>query len=601
MLVEAIVVAALAAFYLGFEDGKFSLKRTVRIYGMGFAVCSFAMVGVLWLIKPAFVGILGGWYRVAAGPIALFSVVILNALLLSEEKSREYIIQLLKIAFVFAVAIYLLLTPVFYSEDLYNIPKVKVYSNTSQDEVFTPIDTEHIRLVDQKMAYYLANKVIGKTANENKGNTSGVVENLGSQFEVREDDFHIQKVNGHLWWVAPLQFRGFWKWQNAKYSPGFVMVDAENPQAEPQLHLGYKMKYLPSAYWGKELHRYVYQKGYKRIRLEDFTLEVTDDLQPRYVLSLTEPTVLNSGYDVKGILVVNPENGEIKEYSIESVPEWVDRVVPERIARDYLTWYGKYKNGWWNSVLSQRDINVPTSIESEEGGYTTDLWLIYGSNKEPYWYTGMTSPSTTDQSLTSIALVSLKTGKIYQYKISGLNEQAAIDAVNSDVSLYSNWHASVPIPYNIYGQVTYVVPISAQTQRGEIFKEVAFVDISNAHIERDANKAKVLTKYKAYLFSKGKRVEITSVSSRKTINGTVKRIADVSIGGTSSFRVLLNNCDVIFAVDPILMPEIAVTSVGDNVSISYYDTEDAVVAVDSFDNLDVNVRTSRKIKKTVGT
>ena len=82
------------------------------------------------------------------------------------------------------------------------------------------------------------------------------------------------------------------------------------------------------------------------------------------------------------------------------------------------------------------------------------------------------------------------------------------------------------------------------------------------------------------------------------LKGTVKRITEISIDGSSSFRVLLDNCDVIFAVDPLLVPEITVTSVGDNVSISYYDTQDAVAAVDKFDNLDIDVRV--RVSKNVG-
>ena len=579
MILEAIVVAVIAAFYIGFEDGKFSVIKTAKWYGIGFVITAMLTGLLLWLLKPAFVGIMDGWYRVIALPVLIFSVVVIVLQFVTEEvEEKECWIQGLKILVVLLVAVWLLLTPVFYHQDLYNIPEVEISDNISAGGVFAPIDTEHIRLVDQDMAYYFGNKVLGESK-----------ENLGSQFEVRKGDFHIQMVNDHLWWVAPLQFRGFWKWWNLQSSPGFVMVDAEDPQATPRLCLGYQMKYLSSAYWSKELHRHAYLKGYEHVKLEDFTFEITDNLAPRYVLSLTEPTVLNDGFITRGVIAVNPETGKIEEYPIGSTPGWIDRVVPERIAKDYLFWYGKYEHGWLNTILAQEDVNVPTSIQ---GG--TELWLIYGSDGEPYWYTGMTSPSGTDQSLTNMMLVSLKTGKVYQYKISGANEQAVVDAVDSDVSLYSNWYSSVPIPYNVYGQLTYVVPVTAHTERGNIYKGVAFVDAKNVHIEREDNKARALEKYRAYLFSKGKGIAITSSSDRKKINGTVERIASVVLDGSSSFRIWLNDSEIIFAVDPVLIPKVAITSVGDSVIISYDDTGETVIATSSFDNLEIDARISEK-------
>lgn len=579
MLFEAIVVALISAFYIGFEDGKISAKKTLMGYGIGFFITAIVVTGWLWLTAPAFVGILGGWYRVLILPMLIFSAAAL--MLEGSEEPKASAIQGMKILFVLIGAVYLSLTSVFYANELHSIPEVESYDNISAGKnIFAPIDTEHVRLVDQEMAYYLGNKIIGESK-----------ENLGSQFEVRKRDFHIQKVNDRLYWVAPLQFRGIWKWMDVQASPGFVMVDAEDPYTTPSLHLGYQMKYLPSAYWGKQIHRYIYLKGYEHIRLEDFTFEVTDSLTPRYVISLTYPTVLNSGDKTKGVIVINPETGKIEEYAIGSTPEWVDRVVPETVAKNYLLWYGMLGNGWWNTILSEKNVNVPTSISRR--GRQTELWLIYGSDGEPYWYTGMTSPSGSDQSLTSIMLVSLKTGEIYMYKTGGANEQAVIDAVDSEVSMYSNWYGSVPIPYNVYGQLTYIVPIAAHTERGYIFKEVAFVDASNVNVKKDENKAKALEKYKLYLFSKGKEIAITSSASMKTIKGVVERMSSISMDGTSSFRIWLSESNIIYAVDPILMPEVSVTSVGDAVNISYDDTNDTVVGVSAFDNLEINSRISK--------
>ena len=47
-------------------------------------------------------------------------------------------------------------------------------------------------------------------------------------------------------------------------TPGFVVVDAENPNASPQLHVGPgdSIAYLPGAIFNQDLLRHVYLSGY---------------------------------------------------------------------------------------------------------------------------------------------------------------------------------------------------------------------------------------------------------------------------------------------------------------------------------------------------
>jgi hypothetical protein len=56
-----------------------------------------------------------------------------------------------------------MLTPALYNQQLYEIPKVTVYDNISQTSEFAPIDAQNMRIVDQAMAYYLGNKVMGSS------------------------------------------------------------------------------------------------------------------------------------------------------------------------------------------------------------------------------------------------------------------------------------------------------------------------------------------------------------------------------------------------------------------------------------------------------
>ena len=60
-----------------------------------------------------------------------------------------------------------------------------------------------IRVVDESLAYLLGEKILGSQPA------------LGSQAHLGE--FYIQKVNGKLFWIAPLEHSGFFKGCFANY------------------------------------------------------------------------------------------------------------------------------------------------------------------------------------------------------------------------------------------------------------------------------------------------------------------------------------------------------------------------------------------------
>lgn len=573
MLVESIIVALIASFFLGFEDKKFSLKKTFKYYGITAIVGTVLIYVYLYLFTPAFVGVLGGYYIVAAIPILIISALYIFTGKSNNSDNIEIGIQALKIIAVIGIFIYLLATPILDNQKLHDIPQVKVYNNISQGSNFAPIDAQNMRIVDQSMAYYLGNKVIGSSE-----------QNLGSQFEVKQNDFTIQNVNGRLYWVAPLEFRGIFKWWSAKTSPGFIMVDAEDPSAPAKLYTGYKMKYMTSSFLGDYIIRHLYSNGYQNVELKDINFEVTDKLQPRWVVSLTTPSVLNSGDVVKGVAVIDPENGDITEYSLGNAPEWVDRVMPEELARNYLSWYGKYIHGWLNSVITEKDVNVVSS---------GDMWLIHGNNGQAYWFAGMTSSSSKDQSLTSIALVNSRDGTVNLYRMNGWNEQAVMDAVNVTVSNFKNYHSSAPIPYDCSGRLAYVVPIAASSENGEIFQEIGIVDAITGHVSLGNTKAIAFEGYRRYLNENGYNFAITSSRAIGNITGIVNRISGIISANNLDYRLIyLNNSNIIFEIPISQYPEAALTNIGDTVNMTYEDTRDSVITVDSFNNSGIDVRIS---------
>ena len=582
MILEAFIVAFLSFFYLGWSNGKFDLAKTISV-NIAATVIGGLLIGALfYLILPAYIGILWGWYGVIALPMIIGSVILI--IMSSNEDGWGILIQIGKIAVVLIGFLIIITTGFFHSDELYNIPQVTEIQNTSAPNgIFDPIDTKHVRLVDQDLAYSLAHNIIGSDIN-----------NLGSIYEIKKEEIHIQMVKNHEYWVAPLEFQDYWKWDNRKTSPGFIMIDAEDPFAEAKLYTGYNMRYMPSAYWGNFLDRHVYTNGYSRVQLEDFTFEVTDELLPRWTVSKTKPTINNDGYIVESVISVDPESGKIEEYPVGQVPAWIDRVTPERIAKDYATWRGALVHGWWNAygfVNIHEDVNELTTVTTKNGE-SQEMFFVYGSDNKPYWFSGMTSQSYSDQSLTSIVLVDARDPtRMIRIKMSGANEQGALDAVNSYFTNYPDRFGTAIIPYNVYGVLTYIIPVDSHTSSGNIFQAVGFVDAMSKHAVVRETKELALEEYKDYLATKNiNKVALTSESQNRFLTGIVQRIGEVTQSGKSSFRLWLDDSDAIFSVNPTFFPVVSVTNVNDKVNITYIDTGDTVLEVGKFSNENVKAR-----------
>ncbi|MCK4799904.1 hypothetical protein KAS31_02905 [Candidatus Parcubacteria bacterium] len=582
-LIYGFVVAFLCFSFLGWKDGEFSVSKTLTVNGIGTIVGGLLLSAVFYLSPPAFVGLWGGYFRIIAIPIIIGSVVCIF-ISMSDEDGKGLVLQIVKLLAVFITFIVILSTNMIYADELYKIPEVTVIEDFSvANGVLDPIDTKHVRLVDKDLAYSLAQNIMGTK------------DNLGSIYEVKKGELHIQIVNNHEFWVAPLEFKSFQIWNKKRVSPGFIMIDAEDPHAEAKMYTGYNMEYMPSAYWGSYLHRYVWSQGYSDVKLEDFTFEVTDNLSPRWTITTTRPTINNDGYVVESLLVVNPDGGEIKEYSIDDVPEWVDRVTPERIAIDYATWYGEFSHDWYNArgpiFALHEDVNKVTSVSSRDSFDEQEMFFVYGSDGRPYWFSGMTSYSASDQSLTGIILFDVKKpGRALYIKMTGANEQAALDTINSEYSQYPDRYGTALIPYNIYGVLTYIIPVDSHTDSGNVFQEVGFVDAKTKHAVVKGTKEEALEEYKAYLAAKGIKRAPTSGSVERTMTATVERMGDVTLSGRTSYRLWLNGSDAIFSVSPNLFPVVVITNLNDEISITYADTGDTVLDVNNFTNYNVKAR-----------
>ena len=449
--------------------------------------------------------------------------------------------------------------PIFRNQD-YRALIGKVANGDKLTNHIAPISMNEIRVVDESLAYLLGEKILGSQPA------------LGSQAHLGE--FFIQKVNGKLYWIAPLEHSGFFKWLNNKQgTTGYVMVSATN---ERDVKLVQEvngkpifLKYQREAYFGSNLHRYLYFNGFNTVGLTDFSFEIDDAGTPFWVVTKYKKQVGFSGNDATGVVIVNAQSGEIKEYNIKNTPTWVDRIQPISFIKNQLNDWGEYVNGYWN-FSNQNKLQI-----------TEDLTLVYGNDNKSYWYTGITSVGK-DESAVGFVLVDTRTKETTFYKQSGATEFAAQSSAQGKVQ-EKGFTASLPIPYNINNIPTYVMTLK---DNGGLVKMYAMVSISDYTIVGTGNTMReALTAYKTAFNSSGSKINVDSKSAKKVIESVVVRIQNDVKNGNSFYYFTVKDYPSIFVGSSQISNQLPITAVGDNVKISFDLDNEEIIDVSTFENI----------------
>ncbi|MCO6147121.1 hypothetical protein [Flavobacterium sp. NRK1] len=443
------------------------------------------------------------------------------------------------------------------------IGKVKVGDKMTNH--IAPISINKVRVVDEDLAYLLGEKILGSDPA------------LGSKCELGE--FFIQKVGDDLYWIAPLQHSGFFKWlNNREGTEGYVMVSATNERDVKLVqHLNgkdIKIKYQPAAYFGSEIERHAYFNGYETIGLADFNFEVDDSGNPYWVATKYNKKIGFSGNDATGVVLIDAQNGEIKDYSIADAPKWIDRIQPIAFVVEQLNDWGEYVHGYWN-------------WSNEEKLTTTeDLTLVYGEDGRAYWYTGVSSVGK-DESAVGFVLVDTRTKETTMYHQSGATEYAAQNSAKGKVQ-EKGYYASLPVPYTINGIPTYVMTLK---DGGGLVKMYAMVCIGDYTIVGVGNTMReTLMSYKNVYNMAGNRINPNAKDTRINLDAIVSRIHSDIKNGNSFYYFTVNDNPKIFVGSSQLSNELPVTIVGDSISISYDSETEEVIDVSTFDNMKLGVK-----------
>lgn len=435
--------------------------------------------------------------------------------------------------------------------------QIVISETTDFSSSFDKISLAKIPVVDSDTAVQLGDKQIGK------------VQGLGSQFNI-DPAYTLVSTKDQILRVSPLEYQGLIKWfQNRDTGvPNFVRINVNDASDVDLVSLEQGMKYVPSAYFDQDLLRHV-RFAYRTEILQDFSFEIDDEGNPYYVISVVEPEIgLFGGLDAVGVIVVDPITGDMEKYSVDDVPDWVDRVQPTELAWYQIDNWGYYIRGFWNTIFGQKDM-----IQ------TTDGYNYVSIDGYTYVFSGLTSVGA-DQSIVGFTLINLHTKEAKFYRIGGADETSAMSSAQGQVQDLG-YRATFPVLLNVEGQPTYFISLKDQEGLVKLYSFVAVSDYSLVGVGQTGVAAQI-----AYIEKLTEKGIIDGGSSQmKTIEAKVESIDTAIVDGNSNYYLRLEGLDKLFIAPIRIDAELPITAIGDLVRITYLDNESASLIINAFDNL----------------
>ena len=263
------------------------------------------------------------------------------------------------------------------------------------------------------------------------------------------------------------------------------------------------MKYVPSGLFNENVYRKL-QLAYKTFNFGSVNFEIDNKGNPYWVASVIKYTGVGLRRDVKGIVILDPITGKSKYYDTNKVPKWVDHVYEADLIIEQINDWGKYKNGFINSLISQKDVVKTTS------GYN-----YIAQNDDIYLYTGVTSV-LSDESNIGFVLTNLRTKETKYYSVAGAEETSAMESAKGQVQ-QMNYTSTFPLLINLSGRPTYLISLK---DNAGLVKMYAFVDVEDYQ-----------------------KVVVTDSSDgiKKAAENYLNEIGETTSGETKSKEVVINN------------------------------------------------------------
>ena len=426
------------------------------------------------------------------------------------------------------------------------------------------LDIRQAPLVDENMARRAAEKRLSD------------IPALGSQAYVGK--LEKQVVRGRMYWIGFLEHRDFWKWRQANTTPGYVMVSAHDPSdVELVTEVGGKklaLKYIESAYFHEQADRAIRFSGHVGAIMLDLIPEVDDDGRPFLVAPVARKSILMSGSQVAGVLVLDVQDGATRYYDIGSVPAWIDRAQPQGLVTQQLQDKLYLVNGWLNPSDSGR-LRVSGKLD-----------VVYGTNGRAYYFGGITSMAK-DGGIVAFSLIDSRTKESVRYPIAGITEEVA-KHVAQGVIPEKGYRATNPLPFVSDGHPAYVMALTEATGVTRAYAMVSIIDQQKVAVaETLVATARLFQEHSATDRSK---FAGGGAQTLLKAHGRVERIASEVRSGNTSYKFMLDSTKGrFFSAGEDISEELAITHAGDEVEVSYQESSGSAMGVLTFKNATIGL------------
>lgn len=353
--------------------------------------------------------------------------------------------------------------------------------------------------------------------------------------------------------VTPLEYADIIKYfSNRKDGiKGYITVNSVDGSADV-VKLDKGMKYVPSAMFNEDTIRHLRFK-YPTAVFGDYTFEIDDEGNPYFIVPIIKYTSVGLKADIKSVIILDPISGDSKKYDVGDVPTWVDHVYSADLIIEQTDNWGTYKEGFWNSVFTQKNVVN-----------TTDGYNYLAMNDDIYLYTGITSVQS-DESNLGFILCNLRTKETVYYSVTGAEEFSAMSSAEGQVQQMS-YTATFPLLINLSGRATYLISLK---DAAGLVKMYAFVDVADYQkvTVTDASSG-IKAAADNYLKEYASEVDDSSLTTESI---KVASIKTVTIGGNTIYYLTdssANRYKIDITVSQDTLPFIAVS---DTLNVSYAD------------------------------
>lgn len=461
-----------------------------------------------------------------------------NLLKILKQSKLTYGLAMVTVAFVAILIIGSVLSSPIVNAKKYQ-KLINIYDGNFQEDI-QQISYNEIPLLDRDSASLLGSRKMGS-----------MVEYV-SQFEVSEHYTQINYNNRPVR-VTPLRYGNVFKWLSNRRDgiPAYMKIDMATQKVEC-VKLSKGIKYTDSEHFGRYIYRYL-RFRFPTYIFDQINFEIDDDGVPYWICpALTYKIGLFGGQAVSNVVIVNAVTGEYKNYKVEEVPTWVDRVYSSELLVSYYDYYGTLKHGYLNTLFSQKGC-----LQTTEGynyiALDDDVWM----------YTGVTSVGG-DESLVGFILCNQRTAETKYYSISGAKEYSAMQSAEGKVQNLG-YKATFPLLLNVANEPTYILTLK---DSAGLVKKYAMINIEQYTIVATGD---TITECENNYITQLKDSNLVNKDSdvAGTASGTISKVAQVVIEGNTHYYIMLEGYDDIFDFNVSELINIIKYNIGDSISFHY--------------------------------